>query len=66
MDDNFDIQTNIIISGIRSKPLSTKTRYFSIVQLFQVLDEKQLQDVLKLVEENVYQFGNIMRMLSKD
>ena len=48
--DTMDIQTDIIKTEIKWKLLSTKkwVRYGST---FQVLDEKQLEDMFKLAED---------------
>ena len=51
--DTIDIQTDTIISGIKLKSLCTKRNEYGTKQLFQVLDEKQLEDILKLAEENL-------------
>ena len=45
MDDKLDIQANIIISGIKLNFLPTKRNDYGTNQLFQVLDEKQLEDM---------------------
>ena len=41
--DTLDIQTNIIIPGIKLKSLATKKNEYGTNQLFQVLGEKQLR-----------------------
>ena len=51
--DTIGIQTDIIISGIKLKPLCTKRNEHGTNQLFQILDEKQLGDIFQLAEENL-------------
>ena len=51
--DALDIQTNIIIPGIKLRFLPTKKNEYGTSELFQVLDEKQLQAISKLAEENL-------------
>ena len=53
MDDKLGIHTDIIISGIKLKLLSTKKHEYGTNQLVQVLDEQQLGYICKLAEENL-------------
>ena len=50
--DTLDLQTNIIIPGIKLIWLSNKNEY-GTSQLFQKLDEKQLEYIFKLAEGNL-------------
>ena len=51
--DTLDVQTNVIISGIELKCVFIKKSEYGTNQLCQVLDEKQLQCIIKLAEENL-------------
>ena len=53
MDDKLYIQTYVIISEIKLNCLSTKRHDYGTTQLFQVLDEKQLEYIFKLAEESI-------------
>ena len=48
--DKVDIQPDIIIYGIKLKTLSTKKNDYSENNMFQILDEKQLQYIYELAE----------------
>ena len=50
---NMDIETNIVIHGIKLKYLSEKKNEYGTNHMFQVLDERQLKDIFKLAEENI-------------
>ena len=65
--DDIDFQTNIIKTGIQLKFISAKKSY-GTNQLFQVLGEKQLEDVLLNQPKKILKclFGNTMVMLSEN
>ena len=47
------IETGMLITGIKLKYLSKKQNAYGENHMFQVLDEKQMTDILKLAEENM-------------
>ena len=55
MKTNTDmkLQTGILITGIKLKYLSKKQNAYGENHMFQVLDEKQMNDIFKLAEENM-------------
>lgn len=50
---DMKIQTGILITGIKLKYLSKKQNAYGENHMFQVLDEKQMNDITKLAEENM-------------
>ena len=59
MKTNTDmkLQTGILITGIKLKYLSKKQNAYGENHMFQVLDEKQMNDIFKLAEENMKKSG---------
>ena len=49
---DMKLQTGILITGIKLKYLSKKQNAYGENHMFQVLDEKQMNDIFKLAEEN--------------
>ena len=47
------IETGVLITGIKIKYLSKKQNADGENHMFQVLDEKQMNDIFKLAEENM-------------
>ena len=45
-DTNMKIQTGILITGMKLKYLSKKENAYGENHMFQVLDEKQMNDIL--------------------
>ena len=70
MGDELHMQTNIIISVIKSKLLSTKGNDDGTNQLFQVLGEKQLGNIFNLAEESlnmpVWKYNDKCYLKNKD
>ena len=52
-DTHMKIQTGILITGLKLKCLSKKENEYGVNHMFQVLDEKQMNDIFKLSEENM-------------
>ena len=53
MGDKLDIQTYMIMSGIKLKMLYAKNNDYGTNQLSQILDENQLEHICKLAEESL-------------
>ena len=51
--NQLDVQTDIVIPGIKLKFLSAKKNDYGENNLFQVFGEKQLQYIFELAEENL-------------
>ena len=47
---NMDIETNVVISGIKLKCISEKKDEYGTNHMFQVLGERHLKDMFKLAE----------------
>ena len=52
-DTNMKIETGMLITGIKLKCLSKKQNAYGENHMLQVLDEKQMNDIFKLAEENM-------------
>ena len=52
-DTYMKIETGVLITGIKLKNLSKKQNAYGENHMFQVLGEKQMNDIFKLAEENM-------------
>ena len=50
---DLKIETGVLITGSKLKYLSNKQNAYGENHMFQVLDEKQMNDIFKLAEENM-------------
>ena len=63
-DKGMKIETGVLITGIKLKYLSKKQNAYGENHMFQVLDEKQMNDIFKLASENLkFLYGNMREIL---
>ena len=51
---DMKIETGVLITGLKLKYLSKKQNAYGENHMFQVLDEKQMNDIFKLAEEKMF------------